>query len=699
MTMALQGFDRRSFLRIAGALPVGLMMNRSSLANTVPNPINPTPADEECNGGSAGYLQPTAWNRCFSPAPPFGSEGRLPQVLRQYVQQGASALLQQAVLQAYVIQLVGQGKMGSIPTVAKATGLIPLEDAVKGRIPNATPFVLNPFLGLVLSGGGAFTTFQSWNANQSQANLQIGLLTQFLMTVASISSSAAQPIAQQTWNAVTAAASSLYGPIVTPTSRQSLGWIPVSAEDDSPTRPINVPTMPYPQSSLNLIVNGIPVRTRYMVASTLPVTTADIPSTGEVIVFIHGHMSKIEEASDFAPQLLAQAQAANRPLTLVMFDQPSCGYSSMVDHSLLDPGVLNAPDGQSPGTSGSAYNAAVLKAVHNLSAIKFIQAHITALIDALDQRYQIATRISAFVGGSLGGHMGVRFACEAGTWPTSVVAWSPASMWSKDSIGPITIAGAILDGALANLVTETTSPTDPVRANYFSNVFDQPTHPANSTAVFWGAVLTFGVSLTQNLGEIPAQPLMWYRAMDSNSPHAVPAQADDWACKAAYIANSRVERQEIYNRLFRDWHWRVAAEMCYFNFLDDPPVDNPQPYYNRVARPLLLMSGVDDDYPWVSIHDYCQNFVKASSSPLLQGEFVNTTGHSIHNERPSFLASTVLAFAAPPQGSQSKGSNGATTCTPPKIRNAVGECVEPTTPTCSGTIVDGKCIPKGAHPQ
>jgi hypothetical protein len=119
------------------------------------------------------------------------------------------------------------------------------------------------------------------------------------------------------------------------------------------------------------------------------------------------------------------------------------------------------------------------------------------------------------------------------------------------------------------------------------------------------------------------------------------------------------------------------------------------------VKPLLLMAGEDDDYDWVQIHTYCKNFVQHSSSQYLTSKFLKTTGHSIHNERPSFLASTVLAFS-PTSNDQSsdKPPKGGVTCTPPQVKNTVGECVNPPQPTCiNGTVVDGKCIPKGGHPQ
>ena len=50
-------------------------------------------------------------------------------------------------------------------------------------------------------------------------------------------------------------------------ARDPLRWIAVAGEDDSPDRPVNVPSAPYPQYDLTVTVKGIPVVTRYMIAS------------------------------------------------------------------------------------------------------------------------------------------------------------------------------------------------------------------------------------------------------------------------------------------------------------------------------------------------------------------------------------------------------------------------------------------------
>jgi hypothetical protein len=48
--------------------------------------IDPIPSDEPCNVNQAGYIQATLWTQYYQA--PFGAEGRMPQLMRQIVQQG-----------------------------------------------------------------------------------------------------------------------------------------------------------------------------------------------------------------------------------------------------------------------------------------------------------------------------------------------------------------------------------------------------------------------------------------------------------------------------------------------------------------------------------------------------------------------------------------------------------------------------------
>ena len=139
------------------------------------------------------------------------------------------------------------------------------------------------------------------------------------------------------------------------TMRQSVkGWIAVSGEDDPPDFPVNVPatspqyhfevSVPTPQGT----APAQKVKIRYTLVSQAAVNAQpdkpSIPPGHEVVLFIHGEGSKAEEADDFTKRLFDLAAPTARSFTVVAFDQPGCGYSTMVSH--LD--VAPMPPTQSP---------------------------------------------------------------------------------------------------------------------------------------------------------------------------------------------------------------------------------------------------------------------------------------------------------------------------------------------------------------
>ena len=121
------------------------------------------------------------------------------------------------------------------------------------------------------------------------------------------------------------------------------------------------------------------------------------------------------------------------------------------------------------------------------------------------------------------------------------------------------------------------------------------------------------------------QPTLWYR--------------DDWPtipfgkAKIIYINESRWERWEVYNSNFRQWHWRICEEMLGFTF-------DPQ----SIKTPLQLMAGEKDDYPYVHSLSNVKNLAGTLRGPG-RALTILDTGHSIHNERPSFLGCTDCKFS------------------------------------------------------
>jgi len=504
------------------------------------------------------------------------------------------------------------------------------------------------------------------------------------LTAAGMPSAAAAAASQQIMADFNAALQAVRNPgagINENSLRQGLrsgNWIGVSGEDDPPDFPVNVGIAPYPQYHHQISVptpqgpkSSIPITIRYIVASSRSVAVSNcnaqfqgnipsqpsIPPGDEVVIYIHGEGSRAEEALDFIPALFSVGAAAGRSFTVIAFDQPSCGYSTMVPHLSVAP---------MPPTSGGLIDTSdfagtpILDLVEN-AILTFVETLVVPL----------GNPITAVMGGSLGGHMALRIAASQKDWVRNVVAWSPASvMEHKFSVlGKHISQRLVSDPVLAGRATDGPTPPWPasaeqdwLRLDFFSTVWDQDT--ANVAAQFGPQVAAIAAALIAagvftsivgiglaalvtgallGLTPVPAQPLMWYR---DDWPSGVPTvQVAPWAesamvgpTKAIYIQESRRDRREVYNADFRRWHWRICEEMIGFTF--DALVPN-------INKPLLLMVGEKDDYPDVHFASYVPELAQ-SLSGLGKCLIVQDTGHSIHNERPYFLANQLVAFAPRP---------------------------------------------------
>ncbi len=431
---------------------------------------------------------------------------------------------------------------------------------------------------------------------------------------------------------------------IDPTTRD---WIAVSAEDDPPDFPVNIPIAPFPQFHLPITVNGPSVSVRYFIASDLPSSsvnfdTPSIPPGDEVVIYIHGEGSRAEEALDLVPRLLDAAKTAGRHFTLIALDLPGCGYTKLIDAQ----GVRDTPDhltiAAMPPTD-TKFGVVELSSFAGAPILDFVQATIIAFVEALV--VPMGNKISAVVGGSLGGHMSLRLAASGKPWIGNVIAWSPASV--MDHTTPLKFTGftvdlsqrVLTDPHLAKLATETESTA--TRSNFFNQVWDQDTfNPKNyqiggvtaallATGVFSSVFPGLGpaeftlmtaelASVLLGLEVVPPQPQLWYR--------------DGWASKVVYINESRWERQEVYTSNFRRWHWRICEEMVGFKF------DSLIP---SIQKPLQLLVGEIDNYPQVHFLENVMNFAKVLAGPG-RARVVTDTGHSIHNERPTLLASQII---------------------------------------------------------
>jgi pimeloyl-ACP methyl ester carboxylesterase len=399
-----------------------------------------------------------------------------------------------------------------------------------------------------------------------------------------------------------------------PELREPVGWIAVSAEDDTPHRPVNMPDPPWEQYEIPVSAGGITLATRFFLASAEeptiaqiapqnrqlpPDPTPGIPADHEVLLFLHGHSSGAEEALDIIPRIHAEGLERGKKYTVVSVDLPNNGYSETFDHTFIAP------------TSATTYpKLPTDKGPIKVPVLDFIEDFAVEFAVKLRSVTGFQTaKFAAWFGGSLGGNLGLRLGrrdLSAEPWlGHAIVAWSPASVWMPkaqhliDYLAPKDCLDKCAEAE-----------TDGSRAAYFKQVYDKwPLFPI-----------------------IKPQPEYWYR--------------DNWELKDFHVEMSRVARREIYNANYRRWHWRVAGEQLLFSHFDRVTHDDdttPLRYELNTVR-TLLAAGEADNYFGTKIYDNTAKLARLmvnAEGRLLQ---VADSGHSIHVEHPRFFATEIVKF-------------------------------------------------------
>lgn len=499
-----------------------------------------------------------------------------------------------------------------------------LANSPNSGFPSFTVLEANALTDLAATGRGAYNSLKNhWNSSgrENIKNLVLSSLTPLLSSHPSFNHTALISVINSTLDRVAMVAWFLAG-----NSNQraafpiSFGWLCVSADDDPPHSPINVPSNPYIQYRLNVPTTGnsrqIDIETRCFIAPsvkrsglyetyipkefTLPRAIdicQAIPVQDEIIIYIHGHSSKAEEALDVIPEIWNFAKERGKNYTIISLDLPCCGYSSMINHNDIAP----------------------LDATHypaGYPMLQFIEDFIVKFINKLDEKVKIKHRIACVMGGSLGGNMALRLAERPySSYLKKIVAYSPASLWptfAKEG-WPKNQAISRTKQRIVDDDTDDLRFSWYPRDEFFRLTFDDP-----EFSVIWAVV--------------QAQPYYWYR--------------DDWQpCKDQHTYGSKIERREIYNSKFKNWHWRVALEQLLFSHVEnDTPTGIPR--YSLINKPLLLGAGELDDHV-SGIYTYTlrlANLLVLFGAVNGKSFFLQHTGHSIHNERPKVLAHQVVSF-------------------------------------------------------
>jgi hypothetical protein len=403
--------------------------------------------------------------------------------------------------------------------------------------------------------------------------------------------------------------------------RGNFGWIAVSGEDDTAHRPVNVPAMPFGQYEIPVTAAAnaagspaVTARTRFYIASVedpapvaiLPAARAlppdpipHVPDEHEVILFLHGDCSSAEEASAVIPQLHMAGLAQGKKYSIVSLDLPNNGYAETFPHKSVAP------------LSGTSWPGGLDSHVPLMTPIlDFTENYVVAFVDALDQITPIKDRIAGVIGGSLGGNLGLRLGRRDFTgqkdWRKAIVSWSAASVWAP------TVNDLLKSTAPGRCMKAADDPETPLsRADHFNNVYDKK---LDDLLLPW------------------TQPDTWYWK--------------DWPFREDHIKASRRGRREIYNTNFRQWHWRLSAEQVIFSHVDrvDREVNNSPYRYELNTVLQLLCAAQDDNYRGANIFDATRTLANLMVTTPGRSMFLANTGHSMHVERPQFLASKIVDF-------------------------------------------------------
>jgi len=445
------------------------------------------------------------------------------------------------------------------------------------------------------------------------------------------------------------------------TTRNNLGWIAVSGEDDAPHRPVNVPSSDFPQYDINVVVNAplalppnpptVIVSTRFVVAQSKPpaapppVVTAPwalapdpqlaIAPGAEVLLFVHGMDSRAEEANDIITALFKRMAGSPRNLVVIAMDLPTSGYATNLDFDKVSPlqaigipkltttplpipieptiygavivplfaslGMPPPPPVIPPGTSFPDF-AATGKA----PLLDFIENFIAHFVDAVDRQAPFKANVKAVMGGSLGGNLSLRLGRRPDlAWIPAIVAWSPASIWDSLGEGADLLKHLGPRQAWIGANKRTVDAAD--RHNFFYEGFDKVTVP----------------------GLIPAQSETW------TSAH--------YLCKRSAVLSARLDRQETYDAQFLRWHWRLGAEQLLYSHQSADEITH-QPRFTLNYTRMLLACGTEDEVPFNNICSATQKTAARMTMTPGKALFLGNTGHSLDNERRDWFAQQVDEF-------------------------------------------------------
>ncbi len=477
-------------------------------------------------------------------------------------------------------------------------------------------------------------------------------------------------------------------------ARPPLGWIAVCAERDVPPRPVNVPATSWPCADLGVTVEhdgrSISTRIRYAIAGAadaeesvavregLPDTERPplIPEDALVLVFLHGHSSRIEEAGSFYQGLLDEQEFSSfaRPLVVIAFDFPSNGYSSYVDHEEISPlGTTTrfVPDRPEERRFG---------------LLEYYEKVSVAFMEQLDRRIvesggaSILPRVAAFVGGSMGGNLALRLSerlVTSPSWLDALVSWSPASSYVSFGRSDYFIPspGEHFDPIAKEALERPherclQAESEGSRADFIGLQMQGERLINDGTPGFEAGVrllsfflqplvggiapLVLGPGLGPLVSGFLGPTVFGSLVVEGVANISAVKQSDEWLredCRRGFDATAATQSalmylNEVYSAARRRTHWRVAYEQLLFSHQDQVAASRGVPCYEASEVPTLLVAGANDvvDEHRFNIFGGVTFLAPRMTNNPGYAVLVDATGHSIHAERPRWLARRILTF-------------------------------------------------------
>ena len=193
-----------------------------------------------------------------------------------------------------------------------------------------------------------------------------------------------------------------------------------------------------------------------------------IPDGNRVILFLHGAGSNAEEVAALIKPLLDAGARLGSSFSIVSLDLPSTGYSTMLKHEDVAP--LAATTYPTVTSSGLPIATPILQ---------FIEDFVVAFVNELDTQTPVKSRFAGVIGGSLGGNLGLRLGERVVRQPADcawlatggIVSWSAASVWPPmvwilelfpdQSLAGASVAETAVSRAAASSIAGFTTPMIP----------------------------------------------------------------------------------------------------------------------------------------------------------------------------------------------------------------------------------------------